>query len=118
MLTGTCHCGAVEIQVPTKPRRLTSCNCSICHRYGTLWAYYARDRVKIIAPKGALDRYSWGAKGLSFCRCANCGCIINWQPKSRTRNRMGVNFRNFDSSLLESVRIRRLDGAKSWKFLD
>jgi hypothetical protein len=31
---------------------------------------------------------------------------------------MGVNARNFDPSLLRSVRIRRLDGASTWKFLD
>jgi hypothetical protein len=31
---------------------------------------------------------------------------------------MGVNFRMFDSELIESVRIRRLDGAETWKFLD
>ena len=39
MLTATCHCGAVGVDVPRRPRRLTSCNCSICRRYGTLWAY-------------------------------------------------------------------------------
>ena len=27
-------------------------------------------------------------------------------------------FSNFDSTDIASVRIRRLDGAKSWKFLD
>ncbi len=31
---------------------------------------------------------------------------------------MGVNARNFDPALLGSVRIRRLDGASTWKFLD
>ena len=44
MLTATCHCGAVRVDVPRKPRRLTSCNCSICRRYGTLWAYYKVSR--------------------------------------------------------------------------
>jgi len=29
-----------------------------------------------------------------------------------------VNIRNFDSRLLESVRIRRFDGADTWKFFD
>jgi hypothetical protein len=31
---------------------------------------------------------------------------------------MGVNFRNFDSSVIESTRVRRFDGANTWKFLD
>jgi len=32
--------------------------------------------------------------------------------------RMGVNFRNFDPAVVESIRVRRLDGARTWKFLD
>jgi hypothetical protein len=43
MLTASCHCGAVMVQVPRKPRSLTNCNCSMCRRYGVLWAYY-KDR--------------------------------------------------------------------------
>ena len=39
MLIATCHCGAVRLQIPRKPRTLTDCNCSICRRYGTRWAY-------------------------------------------------------------------------------
>ena len=31
---------------------------------------------------------------------------------------MGVNFRNFDPCIIESTRVRRLDGAKTWKFMD
>ena len=118
MLTGSCHCGAVQVQVPHKPRRLTNCNCSICRRYGGLWGYYDRSKVRVIARKGALAHYSWGDKYLRTFRCANCGCVTHWQPISRTRSRMGVNFRNFDLRIIESTRVRRLDGAKTWKFLD
>lgn len=28
MLTATCHCGAVRVEVPRRPRSLTNCNCS------------------------------------------------------------------------------------------
>src|SRR5262245_35445745 len=83
MLTGSCHCGAVKIQVARKPRRLTSCNCSICRRYATLWGYYDRGKVKIVSRKGALHRYAWGDKYLWLCRCAKCGCVTHWQPISR-----------------------------------
>ena len=118
MLMGSCHCGAVQILVPRKPRDLTSCNCSICRRYGSLWGYYDRSKVKIVAGRGAVARYAWGEKTLWFCRCANCGCMTHWQPISRAGSRIGVNFRNFDPAVMESTRIRRLDGANTWKFLD
>jgi hypothetical protein len=29
-----------------------------------------------------------------------------------------VNLRNFDAKILESVQIRRFDGADTWQFLD
>jgi hypothetical protein len=31
---------------------------------------------------------------------------------------MGVNFRNFDPAVIASTRVRRLDGAETWKLLD
>ena len=118
MLNGVCHCGAVQVQVPRKPRRLTSCNCSICRRHGGLWAYFDRRQVEITAARGATDRYSWGDKYLRLVRCATCGCVMYWQATDKSKTRMGVNMRNFDPVDIESIRIRRLDGAKTWKFLD
>ena len=47
MLTASCHCGAVQVCVPRKPRSLTNCNCSICRRYGVLWAYYKDSEVQL-----------------------------------------------------------------------
>ncbi len=80
MLTGSCHCGAVEIQVDRKPRRLTSCNCSICRRQAGLWGYYDKGKVMIVARKGTLDRYVWGDKCLALYRCATCGCVTPGCP--------------------------------------
>ena len=62
MLTATCHCGAVKVQVPRKPNSLTDCNCSICRRYGVLWAYYKDAEVQLIADPGTADEYIWGNK--------------------------------------------------------
>jgi hypothetical protein len=83
-----------------------------------LWGYYQPSSVKITARKRDIDRYAWGDKTLWICRCATCGCVTHWQPISPDLNRMGVNFRNFDPSVIESTRIRRRDGANTWKFLD
>ena len=119
MLTATCHCGAVQIDVPRKPRRLTSCNCSICRRYSTLWAYYRVAEVRITAAPGATHEYAWGDKSLKFVRCRNCGCVTHWAPMDpKADSRMGVNMRNVEPGVIESIRIRRLDGAATWKFLD
>ncbi len=119
MLAATCHCKAVRVEVPRRPRSLTSCNCSICRRYGTLWAYYKAAEVRVTALPGATNEYSWGDRSLRFVRCGTCGCIMHWEPIRPTEgSKMGVNARNFEPSSLRSVRIRLLDGASTWKYLD
>jgi hypothetical protein len=118
VLEGSCHCGAVHIQVPRKPRHLTSCNCSVCRRLAGLWAYYDRHATKVIAPRRALAYYLWGDRALRLYRCVTCGCVTHWLPTSRASRRMGVNFRNFEPGVVASIRVRRIDGANTWKVLD
>ena len=119
MLTASCHCGAVRLEVPRKPRTLTDCNCSICRRYGTLWAYYKAGAVRVVSARGATSSYCWGDKTLKFVRCKTCGCVMHWESvKKRPGRIMGVNARNFEPSAIGSARVRRLDGAVTWKYLD
>jgi len=118
-LTGTCHCGAVRLVLPRRPRSLTACNCSICRRYGTLWAYYRADTVRVEHARGATSSYQWGTRRLRFVRCARCGCVTHWERSRRTpAGYVGVNARLFEPGALGEVRIRLLDGAKTWKYLD
>jgi hypothetical protein len=119
MLTGTCHCGAVQISIPRKPRRLTSCNCSICRRHAGLWGYFKRREVKVSARRGALQSYLWGDRCLRLMRCATCGCVTHWVAIGATADsRTGVNLRNFEPGDIAGIRVRRIDGARTWQFLD
>ena len=119
MLTAACHCGAVRVRVPRAPETLTNCNCSVCRRYGALWAYYAPDEVLVEAPGGASQAYAWGDRMLRFMRCAHCGVVTHWEPVARdATTKMGVNMRLFEPADLGDVRIRRLDGAETWEYLD
>jgi hypothetical protein len=118
MLSTTCHCGAVTIEIPRRPRSLTDCDCSICRRYGTLWAYYKTTEVRVTAQPGATSSYAWGRKTLSFVRCNTCGCVTHWEPTAPERGpRMGVNARNFEPAQLGRVRIRLLDGAVTERYV-
>jgi len=117
MLTATCHCGAVRLELKRRPRSVTSCNCSICRRYGTLWAYYPGQEVRIVGSRQT-TAYCWGDRALRFLRCRHCGCVTHWQASSaRGRGRMGVNARNFPPQVLAGLRVRHLDGAQTWKYL-
>ena len=118
-IIGTCHCGDVRVKLPRRPRSLTACNCSICRRYGTLWAYYDAASVVVEHASRATVGYLWGEGRIRFVRCARCGCVAYWERARRSSSgRMGVNARLFDPEELGDVRIRRLDGARTWKYLD
>jgi hypothetical protein len=119
MLKATCHCGAVSLEIPGPPDSLTNCDCSICRRYGTLWAYYRQSEVKVTAKAGSTAAYAWGPRSIQFVRCTTCGCITHWEPIVPERgDRMGVNARLFEHEQLGAVRIRRLDGAVTETYLD
>ena len=116
---GTCHCGQVEFIVTEKPEQLVDCNCSICHRIGALWGHVSGGSVQIKAAKGATLAYSHGDHMMAFHTCKTCGCTTHWEPISEeVGNRMSVNFRMCDRSVLEDFEIRRFDGADTWAYLD
>ncbi len=114
-----CHCGAVRITAPRVSRTLTRCNCSICRRYGGLWGYYSARVVTIEATKNGFSKYSWKRKIRAYCRCKTCGCVTHYEYRKKRRNAIvAVNAVNFEPAALKNARIRHLDGARSWKFLD
>lgn len=119
MIAAVCHCGRTRLEVPRVPRRLTDCNCSICRRYGALWAYYRAGTVRLLYRRRDVQAYSWGDHMLRFVRCRNCGCLLHHERVKKTADsRIGVNARNFPPAMTAGVRVRHLDGADSWKYLD
>jgi hypothetical protein len=118
MVEASCHCGAVRLEIAAGPETVTDCNCSICRRYGVLWAYYEPKQVAFAAGGGATQFYMWGDKSLEFHRCRNCGCVTHWASVDKSRGRMGVNARLMPLEILAKTRVRRLDGADTWRYLD
>jgi hypothetical protein len=115
VIQSSCHCGAVRLTIAHAPSEVTDCNCTICRRYGALWAYFSPKEVEIT---GATEIYMRGERSLGFHRCTVCGCVTHWAAADETHDRMGVNCRMMDPDVLASVRVRKLDGFATWKFLD
>jgi len=108
-----CHCGAVRIFLETPPETVTDCNCSICRRYGVLWAYYAPEAVTFVDPKGPTDTYEWGDRMITFHRCHTCGCVTHWADKDPTYDRMGVNARLLPLQVRDAAHLIHLDRAET-----
>jgi len=120
MLTTSCHCGAIKVQMARRPASITECNCSLCRRYGTRWAYYSRSSTRLTLKQGALVRYARG-KSLYFGHCRTCGCVVLWEPiQSRgKKDRVGINLRLIDNPAdLANIRVHRFDGARSWRTVE
>lgn len=119
MPSASCHCGAVVLEVARKPRQLTQCNCSICRRYGALWAYYSRRTARVSEGEACLSKYTWRNGTLEFYHCKICGCVTHHErAKKSPRSTVGVNARNMDPGVVATTTIRVLDGASTWKVLD
>lgn len=114
-LRGTCHCGLLAITIAAPPAEITRCNCSICRRLGTLWAYCPADEVNVSSHPEATESYVQGDRTLRLVRCRTCGCVSHWEPlESKPGARCGINMRNFDPALIANARLRMLDGADTW----
>ena len=119
MMNASCHCGAVKLEISIAPRSLTSCNCSICHRTGALWAYYTRQQVRVNCPTDALSAYLWGDRCIEFYHCKVCGCRTHYESIDKDPDsRIAINARMLEPGEIADIPVRHFDGASSWEFLD
>ena len=94
MMEGSCHCGSVHWSYDGIPNSATTCNCSICRRYGALWAYdHEGGKINVSGPT---QIYLWGRRWLEFHFCSQCACIVYWRgvrPAKDGRRSIGFNLR-------------------------
>lgn len=109
-LEGACHCGAVTWRFRGIPEGATACNCTLCRRYGVLWAYDYEDEG--IQVSGRTQAYVHG-KSIGFHFCPMCGCVAYWrslQPGADGRRRIAVNLRLTEPEPIARVPIDHFDG--------
>jgi hypothetical protein len=114
MIQGFCHCGAVQWQFDGTPESATACNCTICRRYGVLWAYDYED--KGIKVSGATQVYIRG-KSIGFHFCPVCGCVAYWralEPNQAGQRRISVNLRLTEPEAVAKIPIDHFDGLDSF----
>lgn len=105
---GSCHCGAVGIEVARPPEWVAECNCSLCTRLGTLMSYYRPSEVSVT---GWTVPYVWGDRMIAIHHCPVCACTTHWSAFDPGYDRMGVNARLLDGFAELEVERRPIDGA-------
>ncbi len=115
MIEGSCHCGAVRWRFASVPEAATTCNCTVCRRYGVLWAYdFENERILVSGPTQA---YAWGNANLAFHFCPHCGCVAYWRataPGADGRRRIAVNLRLAEPEQVRAIVLDRFDGLDSF----
>lgn len=114
MLTGSCHCGGSHWTLEGDPGRVTACNCTLCRRYGALWAYdYEGERINLAGPRGSYVRPGKDDPSLEILFCPTCAGVLAWRGlrlDPQGRRRMAVNVRLAAPEDVAALPIDHFDG--------
>jgi len=121
LLTGTCHCGAAHWTLQGDPGPVTACNCTLCRRYGALWAYdYEAERIRIHGPTTAYARPGKDDPALEIRFCPTCGGVLCWRGlrlEEDGRRRIAVNVRLAPPEAVAHLPIDHFDGLDTFEDL-
>ncbi|MCC7253141.1 GFA family protein [Hyphomicrobium sp.] len=114
MLEGTCHCGALTWTFDGEPESATACSCTLCRRYGALWAYdYENERIKLSGQSTVYTRKEKAKPALEIHFCPTCGSVACWRGLGLTddgRRRIAVNLRLAEPHAVAHIVIDHFDG--------
>jgi hypothetical protein len=117
MIEGSCHCGKVLWRFDGVPESATACNCTVCRRYGVLWAYdYVDEAIHVTGETRAYIR----GEAIQFHFCPACGCVICWRgqmPKPDGRVRTAVNLRLAEPDAVAEIPVEHFDGLTTFQDL-
>jgi hypothetical protein len=121
VLEGRCHCGQCGWKLKGDPGTITACNCTICSRYGALWAYdFDGDRTQIFGMTTSYSRIGKTDPALENLFCPTCGCVVAYRGLRTEANgkfRVVVNVRMAELEKVASLTIDHFDGYDSFEDL-
>ena len=119
ILKGHCHCEKVSWVYPLVLESVTACNCTLCRKYGAMWAYGSIEEGIIVSGETKIYMRKDGIHEYHFCN--NCGCLTHNQakvPNKEGLTRIVVNLRLIDDpTLIEDLPIDHFEGLVSFEDL-
>lgn len=120
-LEGSCLCGEAGWALTGDPGSVTACNCTLCRRYGALWAYdYEGGRIVLNGVTRTFTRVGKADPALEIHFCPTCGCLLAWRGlrlEEDGRRRMAVNIRLADPDAVADLPIDHFEGLESFEDL-
>ena len=121
MIEGTCLCCNAKWTLEGDPGSITACNCTLCRRYGTLWAYdYEGERITVAGKTTSYVRADEKNPSLEILFCPTCAGVVAWRSlhlDDRGRRRMAVNLRLAPPELVADLPIDHFDGLDTFEDL-
>ena len=121
MIEGTCHCGACHWTLEGETGSITACNCTLCRRYGALWAYdFVDGRIAVHGPVARYVRRDVSTPFLETLFCPTCACVLAWRglhAEEDGRTRIAVNVRLTGPENVADQPIDHFDGLVSFEDL-
>ena len=107
---GSCHCGAIELEVEGELDHVVHCNCSYCERSGYLHWNVEPRQFRLLRGEGAYRTYQFGTGTSRNHFCTVCGISPFRVPRSDP-HLIDINVRCLAGVELASLRVRGFDGA-------
>ncbi len=108
---GSCHCGQIAFAVEGELTGVTSCNCSICQRKGTLMWFVPRAQLRLLTPADAMQSYTFHKHVIQHHFCPTCGMHPFGEGKGPDGSAMAaVNVRCLEGVDLAALPVHHYDG--------
>ena len=118
MLTLSCHCGAIHIEITQRPDYVNACNCTLCRKSGAMWGYFDPSQVSVSGTASGYCRRDRDDPSAEIRFCPTCGAtthfVLTASAAARFGNTMmGVNMALADEAELAGLELRYPDG-RAW----
>jgi hypothetical protein len=117
MLSLSCLCGRIRIDLQKRPDFINECNCAACGKSGAGWGYFHPSEVSVRGPTQGYCRSDKDDPNAWFHFCPTCGSTTHFaltdSAVAKFGNLVGVNMWLAEAGDLAGIELRFPDG-RSW----
>lgn len=110
---GSCHCQEVSYSVELDEAITSafSCNCSMCHRKGTLLTFVPKKCFTLQSGEDNLSDYQFGKKTVHHYFCSTCGVTsFAYGSKPDGTEVVAINVRCLEGLDINEIKINLVNG--------
>ena len=109
--SGGCQCGKVRYQVKVDlGAPVTSCNCSMCGRAGTLLTFVPAGQFTLLSGEDSLTDYLFNHHAIHHLFCKVCGIKSFARGTGKDGPTVAINARCLDGVEVADLKINHFDG--------